>query len=166
MQDECPSPDEIYDRLFVTEEEGGPIATHFEHCTVCQSAMDGYGDDKQLRSIVADFRDNRSDFEDDHVDADTVARLANFTLTEVNRQSSKQTPEKYRSTKRPERKPKEAGVPFGPYAIESVLGSGGMATVYFGQHELLERPTAIKIPRPDGCRIRVLSNGSRPKSLR
>jgi len=33
----------------------------------------------------------------------------------------------------------------GPYRVDGLLGRGGMATVYLGYHESLERPVAIKV---------------------
>ena len=42
-----------------------------------------------------------------------------------------------------------AGDEFGPYKIESVLGRGGMGTVYLATHERLERRVALKLIAPD-----------------
>src|SRR4051794_3811473 len=41
--------------------------------------------------------------------------------------------------------------PFGPYIVESVIGSGGMGTVYRGRDSRLLRPVAIKIIQPQHC---------------
>ena len=35
------------------------------------------------------------------------------------------------------------------YRVESVLGSGGMGTVFLAEHRLMERPVALKVIRPD-----------------
>jgi serine/threonine protein kinase len=44
----------------------------------------------------------------------------------------------------------------GRYLIESVLGEGGMATVYKARHKLVDRPCAIKIMNPALARDRVV----------
>ena len=41
------------------------------------------------------------------------------------------------------------GDEFGPYLIESVLGRGGMGTVYLATHSRLERKVALKLIAPD-----------------
>jgi serine/threonine-protein kinase len=38
---------------------------------------------------------------------------------------------------------------FGQYRLKQLLGSGGMGEVYLAEHELLKRPCAIKLIRPD-----------------
>ncbi|MCU0656638.1 MAG: protein kinase [Polyangiaceae bacterium] len=42
------------------------------------------------------------------------------------------------------------------YLIESVLGEGGMATVYKARHKLVDRPCAVKIMSPSLARDRVV----------
>jgi serine/threonine-protein kinase len=37
----------------------------------------------------------------------------------------------------------------GPYRLKQRLGSGGMGTVYLAEHELLKRPCAVKLIRPE-----------------
>src|SRR4051794_26645897 len=44
----------------------------------------------------------------------------------------------------------------GRYVIESVLGEGGMATVYRARHKLVDRPCAVKIMSPSLARDRVV----------
>ena len=41
------------------------------------------------------------------------------------------------------------GDEFGPYTIESVLGRGGMGTVFLARHARLERRVALKVIAPD-----------------
>ena len=41
------------------------------------------------------------------------------------------------------------GDEFGPYTIESVLGRGGMGTVFLARHARLERKVALKVIAPD-----------------
>ncbi len=36
----------------------------------------------------------------------------------------------------------------GPYVLEKQIGEGGVATVYLARHDLLKRPTAIKLLKP------------------
>src|SRR5262249_60082071 len=45
--------------------------------------------------------------------------------------------------------PVNAGDKLGPYRIESVLGRGGMGTVYLATHARLERRVALKLIAPD-----------------
>ena len=63
-----------------------------------------------------------------------------------------------------------AGDEFGPYRIESVLGRGGMGTVYLATHERLERRVAVKVIAPDprrrpGLRARFLRESRLAASL-
>ena len=41
--------------------------------------------------------------------------------------------------------PVNVGDEFGPYTIESVLGQGGMGTVFLARHARLERKVALKV---------------------
>ena len=41
------------------------------------------------------------------------------------------------------------GDEFGPYTIESVLGRGGMGTVFLARHARLERRVALKVIAPE-----------------
>ncbi len=50
--------------------------------------------------------------------------------------------------------PGAVGIPEGlvdhpRYRVESVLGTGGMGTVFLAEHRLMERPVALKVIRPD-----------------
>jgi tRNA A-37 threonylcarbamoyl transferase component Bud32 len=44
----------------------------------------------------------------------------------------------------------------GRYQIESVLGEGGMATVYAAHHRLVDRPCAVKVMNPDLAKNAVI----------
>ena len=48
----------------------------------------------------------------------------------------------------PNRNELPEGFRLGPYTIMHKIGSGGMADVYFGMHDELHRPAAIKVLRP------------------
>ena len=37
----------------------------------------------------------------------------------------------------------------GPYKLEAMIGEGGMGQVFLASHDLLKRPTAIKLLRPE-----------------
>jgi serine/threonine protein kinase/predicted ATPase len=52
------------------------------------------------------------------------------------------------------RLPTELPQRIGRYAVRGWLGDGGFGTVYLGFDEQLERPVAIKVPRPDRFRTR------------
>jgi serine/threonine-protein kinase len=64
----------------------------------------------------------------------------------------------------------EVGESFGPYRVESVLGRGGMGTVYLATHERLARKAAIKVIAPqyahdDDFRARFLVESQLAASL-
>jgi hypothetical protein len=40
------------------------------------------------------------------------------------------------------------GRKLGPYALQRVIGEGGVATVYLARHDLLRRPVAVKLLKP------------------
>jgi hypothetical protein len=40
------------------------------------------------------------------------------------------------------------GRKLGPYALQRVIGEGGVATVYLARHDLLRRPAAVKLLKP------------------
>ncbi|HEY3495203.1 MAG TPA: protein kinase, partial [Polyangiaceae bacterium] len=44
----------------------------------------------------------------------------------------------------------------GRYQIESVLGEGGMATVYAAHHRLVDRPCAVKVMQPQLAKNEVI----------
>jgi eukaryotic-like serine/threonine-protein kinase len=43
---------------------------------------------------------------------------------------------------------RETGRRLGPYRLGKSIGEGGVATVYLAQHDLLKRPTAVKLLKP------------------
>src|SRR5262249_33441146 len=49
----------------------------------------------------------------------------------------------------PRQRPSIIGAVLGSYRITGELSSGGMGTVYRAQHELLGRPAAVKLLRPE-----------------
>ncbi|MHC4821193.1 MAG: hypothetical protein ACYTDX_05680 [Planctomycetota bacterium] len=51
-------------------------------------------------------------------------------------------------TQIPTDRPLEAGAVLAHYEVESVLGSGGMGTVYLARDTALERPVALKVLKP------------------
>ncbi len=53
----------------------------------------------------------------------------------------------------------------GQYELKNVLGEGGMGTVYFAQHSLLKRPTAIKVVRVDKQEETVVNRFEREVKL-
>ena len=62
------------------------------------------------------------------------------------------------------------GEEFGPYTIESVLGQGGMGTVFLARHARLERRVALKVISPafaddPGFRARFLRESQLAASL-
>jgi serine/threonine-protein kinase len=62
------------------------------------------------------------------------------------------------------------GEEFGPYTIESVLGQGGMGTVFLARHARLERRVALKVISPafaddEGFRARFLRESQLAASL-
>jgi serine/threonine-protein kinase len=42
----------------------------------------------------------------------------------------------------------ETGRRLGPYRLGRMIGEGGVASVYLAQHDLLKRPTAVKLLKP------------------
>src|SRR5262249_47415028 len=48
------------------------------------------------------------------------------------------------------------GVQLGPYLLTKILGSGGMGTVYLGEHNLIGSKVAIKVLHPRHCRDDVV----------
>jgi predicted Ser/Thr protein kinase len=70
----------------------------------------------------------------------------------------------------PERLAPGLGEQFGAYAIESLLGRGGMGTVYLATHERLQRKVALKVIAPelaedDDFRTRFLRESQLAASL-
>jgi serine/threonine-protein kinase len=66
--------------------------------------------------------------------------------------------------------PVNVGEEFGPYTIESVLGQGGMGTVFLARHARLERRVALKVISPafaddPGFRARFLRESQLAASL-
>ena len=53
----------------------------------------------------------------------------------------------------------------GPFELDTVLGRGGMGEVYRARHRLLQRPTAIKVLRPDLAGERALARFEREVRL-
>ncbi len=62
----------------------------------------------------------------------------------------------------------QVGDRFDKYTIESVLGEGGMATVYLARHDVLESLHALKVLRVDApaIRQRLLAEGKTQASIR
>src|SRR5262249_56875307 len=66
--------------------------------------------------------------------------------------------------------PVNVGDEFGPYTIESVLGQGGMGTVFLARHARLERRVALKVISPayaddPAFRVRFLRESQLAASL-
>jgi serine/threonine-protein kinase len=55
----------------------------------------------------------------------------------------------------------EPAMQLGQYTLEHKIGEGGMGVVYRARHAMLERPTALKVIKPDGVTHRMLERFER-----
>jgi eukaryotic-like serine/threonine-protein kinase len=62
----------------------------------------------------------------------------------------------WQSTARVRRRLKDV-TQIGPYALEGLIGEGGMGRVYLARHVLLKRPTAVKLIKPEMLNERTLA---------
>jgi DNA-binding NarL/FixJ family response regulator/tRNA A-37 threonylcarbamoyl transferase component Bud32 len=99
----------------------------------------------QLLSQGASLEDVASRF---NVSTDSVSLMVNATIALLSASAAGHLPQQYEEPVR--------GTVIGDrYAIESVLGRGGMGIVYKGRHLLMDRPVAIKMLHPENAEDEV-----------